>query len=466
MEKIEAWMKSVEARLANHDQRLHRRVEIPPYDRADVEPLGRWYAALGYRYTRPAVVVTLGSSTTWGASATQRENEWTSIMLRLLQTAYPGVPGSEAAPKKFSESITTVKLPGVQLFNGAVSGTTSANYFSATSMLGINGVSPALVIHMIGSNDSVPGGLYVDPDTYKTNVENAITTIDAARNAANRPVSHVLAHTFRRWQVTPADWAVYGQKLREIAEARPNVYFVDVSTQFEIMDLYGGNPFNVMSPDTVHMTDDGHRMMADTLFREIRGDSLPSRSTVVLQDDYRLTAGTPAVTTSGGARPYSYSPSATVFEHGGGGTLVHSAGGTIWADAGETDIDVSGVINTGTGASLAGLVFRLSDNNNRLGLFLNRGTQQVIWYKTEAGVTTVLQADAATLSASTNYYVRVIAQGGRLRGYLNGALVSDYTMTPADTTTFTAPGFTSVGWRCGAPTSGLHYRGLQARTLT
>lgn len=224
--------------------------------------LGRWWAACTRSESRRPRVVFLGSSTTQGAGASTVERRWPNLFVSQLQAAHPS-GGSETAVMRLGIASGEVpSAPGIQGFNGANAGQTSANYCSPGHLYGIGVFNPTLVVHMIGSNDSVPGSTFVSVRDYRANVEAAL---DAMRTRC-----HLLVHTYRRFEtsVTGAEWAEYGQTLREIALARDNVSFVDLSGFFEEAHR-NGDPSGVISSDLVHPSDAGHALIAQLMAKSL-----------------------------------------------------------------------------------------------------------------------------------------------------------------------------------------------------
>lgn len=144
-----------------------------------------------------------------------------------------------------------------------------------------------------------------------------------------------------------------------------------------------------------------------------------------------------------------------------GGTLAQVTGGSIWADFGAVDIDVTGEIFPGDGEPSAGIIFRVRDSGNRLGLLLNLSASEVEWIKVEGGEDSRLGSDPVDLSPSESHSLRVTASGPDLRAYVDDDLVSEFTLVEDDATTFTHAQASGAGWYCASPTAGLAYRYLQ-----
>ena len=221
--------------------------------------LGPWWAACAKRTTQPARAVFLGSSTTAGYNATAPENRWVNRLITQMQGIYPSGSGETAVMQLSAGSAAPPTAPGIQGFNAGIAATTSATYCQAATLYGIGVLNPTLVVHMIGSNDSVPGTFFVPVEQYKANVLAAIDSMASHR-------AHLLVHTYRRFgtSVTKAQWAAYGAALREIAEERANVAFLDISGDYE--QAYGTtDPLDLIDTDMVHQTDAGHAFMAETI---------------------------------------------------------------------------------------------------------------------------------------------------------------------------------------------------------
>lgn len=99
-------------------------------------------------------------------------------------------------------------------------------------------------------------------------------------------------------------------------------------------------------------------------------------------------------------------------------------------------------------ANPAGLVFRILDNNNRLGCFLAATTQKAQIFKTDGGTTTMLAEAAATIAINTQYTVKAILTGAKIDMYVDNVFAVTFTLTTGDDTQYTnANGYTKVGFR-------------------
>jgi hypothetical protein len=101
-----------------------------------------------------------------------------------------------------------------------------------------------------------------------------------------------------------------------------------------------------------------------------------------------------------------------------------------------------------TSANPAGLVMRILDNNNRIGVFLAPTTQKGQIFKTDGGTTTMLAEANATIAANTTYTVKAILTGPKIDMYIDGVFCVTFTLTGGDETQYTnANGYTKVGFR-------------------
>jgi len=233
---------------------------------AQVKALGSFYAALARR-TSPVRILFLGSSSTYGSNATTPDKRWVNRVVRRIQISYPSSTGVEAAITTMSAAAGSPNTnPGVQGLNAGISGATSATYYSSATLYGTGILNPDLAIHMIGSNDSTEGQYYVPVAQYKANVIAAIDGLDN-QSTSGTPICHLLVHTYRRYGVTEATWKEYGEALKQIADSRPNVAFLDISQEYENARHISPDPYNLIDTDIVHQTDAGHEMMADIVLR-------------------------------------------------------------------------------------------------------------------------------------------------------------------------------------------------------
>lgn len=221
--------------------------------------LGLLYAAISTRNSRPAVIVTAGSSTTAGA--------WPGLFATALQSAYP-VTGGQPATVTLAQAQPPLGN-GLQVVNAGIGGTTSANYLTPDSIAKIATLAPSVVFHMVGANDFAED---VAPTAYKASVQSAISRIDAQ---APGPVLHVLVQSYQRFDPPVLDgtafpWSDYGDALRSIAAGQPqNVVFIDLSDVFARAGVPSSDPFDLVSSDQIHPTQAGADMIAQQVLRDL-----------------------------------------------------------------------------------------------------------------------------------------------------------------------------------------------------
>lgn len=422
------------------------------------DPLGPWEAALASRNIGgPARILYMGSSTTFGSNSTNPSLKYTQLLLERIQAAYPGAqPGYEKPLVNTATNYPTRdERLGVQGYVSAAGGLTSANYYNSTNGPFITWQRPNLVVHAIGANDALADPAYNVPlATFQANVANAV---DAIAAGVPFPVSQMLVHQHRRVGISVATWAAYGDRLRAVAATRPNVLYVDLSAAFERLDLAGTNPLVLMDTDGSHLTDSGHAYLAELMAQALRVPStvgLDPKARVV--DTFTRPNG-PAVAAETG-QPWERL-GATV-EAISGRTLTFTTGGTLVTESGMADLEVEGQVAYTGGSPLPGIVFRCSTDTNRMGLFINPVANLVMLYKTEAGVTTVLQQVTRAFAAGT-FHLKARVVGDRVWGYVNGVKFIDYTLTSGEMTAF--GGLTKVGFRQGVVVAGTAFHGFRAR---
>lgn len=237
------------------------------YEAKEKAAIGRLFAALNSSSVTACNLVFTGSSSTAGAWATTEARRYVNLLVSQIQSAYPAPGGVEAVTVAHTESVwgTISTTPGVHGYNGGQGGTTSATYMNDTEAVAIMSVNPAMVMHMIGSNDY---GESMAPAVYKTNVQGRV---DKLFSLATKPLVQVLVHTYHRWDIAgTVDGSLYGKALKEIATATDNVIYIDLASLFATVDVPGSDPYGVIDADNVHPNDSGHRMIADLLARALR----------------------------------------------------------------------------------------------------------------------------------------------------------------------------------------------------
>lgn len=199
--------------------------------------------------SRPLAVVFAGSSST---SATPG---YTTPLARLLQETWRGTYSS--MQRSTTADFEEVTGPGVHVYNAGIAGTLAQTYLDEPMMDKIASLNPAVVNHMIGSNDwywAVPQA------TYKAEIEARLDYLDAAIPS---PHQHVLVHQHDRQDApqAPSDWQDYADTLQTLADERPNVVFLDLSEPFRLAGGPTPDPLSLISGDGVHLTARGYQVM-------------------------------------------------------------------------------------------------------------------------------------------------------------------------------------------------------------
>lgn len=234
---------------------------------AQGDPLAAWKAALANSDTAQANIVWLGSSSTYGVGASSPDKRY----IDLVTAALGGGPVTHVG----DSYPTRTTSAGVRGYVSAPGGSNSENYISDTNQPWILWERPSLIVHMVGSNDSVDREPFAVPvDEYEANIGAKIDRLDAS---TSRPMSHLLVHTYRRFDVTAAKWATYGDALKRVAAARENVAVLDVSQVYEAADHVGADPRDLIyDADMLHPSDAGHALMADLIAPMLRLEEVPA----------------------------------------------------------------------------------------------------------------------------------------------------------------------------------------------
>jgi lysophospholipase L1-like esterase len=231
----------------------------------DGGPLAAWHNAHTNADTAQANIVWLGSSTTYGVGASTPDKRYTN----LVTNALGGGPVTHVGDTYPTRNTTA----GVHGYVSAPGGSNSENYITDANRPWILWERPSLIVHMVGSNDSVDREPFAVPvNEYEANIGAQIDRLDAA---TSRPMSHLLIHTYRRFDVTAEKWKTYGDALARVAAARDNVAVLDVSQEYENADHVNGDPRDLISEDALHPSDAGHALMA-ALIAPMLGAELPA----------------------------------------------------------------------------------------------------------------------------------------------------------------------------------------------
>lgn len=154
-------------------------------------------------------------------------------------------------------NFTVHPSPGVHVYNAGEWGATAGTYLTDGESDRIAALDPALITHMIGSNDWRQGQ---DPAVYRSNLVARLDYLDAAIAS---PHQHVLVHQYERRDGTvgEASWDDYRQVLADLAAERPNVAFLDLSEAYSLAGAPTPDPLQLISSDDIHQTAQGYALM-------------------------------------------------------------------------------------------------------------------------------------------------------------------------------------------------------------
>lgn len=190
-------------------------------------------------------IVALGSSTAQGYKASSTADVFNRVSRRAKIT--------DIAP------LGTSRVNKGSFRNGSIGGSRSNNFVNSTILSDIKSFDPHYVFVVVGSNDangSVPVA------TYRANMVTACNQIKAQNDAAL-----VLVHSQGRAGVTQALWDSYRDALESVAE-EVDAVFID-ATAHERFNRAGNNSAGMLQDDGTHLTDSGHRYLADIISAEI-----------------------------------------------------------------------------------------------------------------------------------------------------------------------------------------------------
>lgn len=433
--------------------------------RAFGRPLGAFEAALSRSWINPCRIVWLGSSTTGGVEATNPSLDYVTVATRRLQAAAPSITGGYEKPvvNVGQGYLPLDTRPGVQSYRSGLGGGTSETYIDATNVALILWQRPNLIVHDIGLFDALDLEAFAVPaNEYETNVA---WVVDHFNTNAVLPVSQVLVHSYRRGEVTPAKWATYRQALYNIARTRPNVMVIELQEEFDLLDAFGADPYDLIGPDGFHPSDNGHALIADIILKKM-SLTIPQgqahREHVL--DTFTRPNATALYAPEKGVPWSTWTPLGTATAEIDDSTMRITTAGTVVVESGLADLEVDATITVPAPAStgLPGLVFRGNGDTNRMGLFCNATTSQVQLYRTLSGATTSVVAASHPFPAGT-YHLQVRAQGNRVWCYVNGVKVIDYIMTGSEMAGL--GGNTQIGFRNTVVAPGVYYHHIRASRL-
>lgn len=384
---------------------------------APVSGLTRLHDGLRARNVRTCRIVFTGSSTTDGENATSEDKEYVHILGRMIQREFPSITGSEIPVGSRLREYSPSNLPGVQIVTLGLAGASTASYLPATFMTRIANLQPAMVVHMVGSNDQVQG---MAPATYKANLIAKMDQIDAAQT---RPCVHVLVHQFsRRTPGTAYPFTAYRDVQRDLASQFPSrVAHIDLAPDFEIIGVPSPDPYGVMATDGVHVMDAGHAYIAELMFKYLGISStisnahpnLESAATrkVITSDTFTgdaVNATTRATDCVLGGTPITPTSAYSNWSVSGGKMVVSGFGPLDYPHA-KQDVEVSvKILTMATGSAWYLTARRVGTAGSRAKIAVNGQVVLLInngFGDAEQGVShTLVAGDVLTVSSIGNYH--------------------------------------------------------------
>jgi lysophospholipase L1-like esterase len=395
--------------------------------------LNKLYGVLSLANRKPRHIVFAGSSTTEGANATAPENRYVNRVVAALQAIYPNGFAKGTEVVTLASGFNSAPLfPGIHGFNAGVSGTTSSNYLTTTSLSQIATLKPSVVVHMVGSNDYAQD---ISPATVQENVKAKIDAIDAS--LTEKPV-HIVFYAYQRIDITaPAyKWSEYKAPLKALSS--DNVVFLDITLPYIAAGIPGTDPYDFIDTDGIHQNNLGHKLMAETILKELRLPAAIPQNFAVYDYFNRPAGGTLGMASNGQLWTPQGAATATIQ----GDKAKLTAAGTVLLESGLFDIEFAANIVPAVGAQ-SGIVFRALDDANRLGLFANTTANSVELFITKAGTTTSLSANGFTFASGKEHELRVKVKGNLVTGFVNGAQVITHTLSAGNEGTGTKIGIRS-----------------------
>lgn len=218
---------------------------------------------------QPCAVVYTGSSTTADNGVSQAQG-YVAQVHAALQNAWPSMLGTETTVQKSSSATFTPETArGMHGYNAGDGGTTSANYLTDEECDRIAALNPGAIIHMVGSNDYKS---QMPIATYSTNVASRLAYFDSV---LTEPCQHILVQAYQRMDISSPSttWAQYGDALRQVADARADTKYIDISGAYAAVGVPGSDPLGILRGDLVHQYANGYRFMADLIISIILGGS-------------------------------------------------------------------------------------------------------------------------------------------------------------------------------------------------
>ncbi|WP_062518794.1 SGNH/GDSL hydrolase family protein [Demequina silvatica] len=219
-------------------------------------------AGLATWESAPVAMVFAGSSTTANSTATG----WVARFVTRVRSQYATAGGESAIQVSTSADFTRRTGAGVHAYNCGIVNTRANDYLTNAMCDAIAGVKPAVMFHMVGSNDF---NAQRTPANYESDLVARLAYLDGVLPS---PVVHVLVHAYQRLDVASPTyaWSAYGAALRRVAGRAPaSRLCLDLSGAYEASGVPGGDPLDLVSTDNIHQTAAGYAFMTSLIHREL-----------------------------------------------------------------------------------------------------------------------------------------------------------------------------------------------------
>jgi len=219
-----------------------------PTGQLPADPLKPWKDAVQNQTAAPAIYVNLGDSIANGGNPTTASRAWVNRVTALFT--------STAAARLDATTLTPAPANGVMVYNGAVGGTTSANYLTDALVTRIGTLKPQLITHMVKANDQGQG---ITPATYRANLLSWINKI----KAVSPNTVHVLINEHNRYDLASPAYSSdsYRDQLVSLA-AETGAVFFDIAQEFKKHGIPGSDRYALMDTDNLHFADRGNQVYA------------------------------------------------------------------------------------------------------------------------------------------------------------------------------------------------------------
>lgn len=227
-------------------------------------PLSQFRARLATVNTKPVVVLLFGTSQVAGMSGT----EWPALLNRSLQSWFPqDLPEGTLPPMRTLAQYTVnpTLVPGVQIINAGVSGSTAASMIPGASMASVVALAPYVGLFIIdtGTNDQVG---QISPEQFGTDLRNTLAPVREAAGEATWLYVHGNERLSYATAVEP--WDDYRAEKREIIAEHPDdSAMLDLSDVLRALGvgLGGTDPLDLLADD-VHYNTTGNAYYASALY--------------------------------------------------------------------------------------------------------------------------------------------------------------------------------------------------------